>query len=173
MGMLCQSGPLSLLSFAVTMPIVFCGYRRLRMAGKIQKPYDQLQHKRGGRRRNKVVFLPAPPLTPEALARRDAALNVAIGALGRAFGRGKIPQVSEASTPRERPKRKYRPRAERTRTPAKAEIAVARPRDARGHFLPLPDSRRARIRAANAALPDALAALVGDGEQLLADLEGR
>lgn len=144
------------------------------MAGKIQKPYDQLQNKRGGRRRGKVVFLPAPQLTPEALARRDAALNVAIGAISRAFGRGKIPKVSEASaTPRERPKRKYRPKAEQTRTPAKAQIAAARPRDARGHFLPLPNSRRARIRAANAALPEALAALVGDGEQLLADLEGQ
>jgi len=72
-------------------------------------------------------------------------------------------------SPRERPKRKYRPKAEQTRTPAKAEIAAARPRDARGHFLPLPDSRRARIRAANAALPEAQTALAGDGEQLLAD----
>lgn len=143
------------------------------MAGKIQKPYEQLQNKRGGRRRNKVVFLPAAPLTPEALARRDAALNVAIGEISRAFGRGKIPKVSGASTPRERPKRKYRPKAEQTRTPAKAQIAAARPRDARGHFLPLPNSRRARIRAAEAALPEALAALVGAGEQLLADLAGQ
>ncbi len=140
------------------------------MAGKIQKPYDQLQNKRGGRRRNNVVLLPAAPPTPEALERRDAALNVAFGELSRAFGRGKIPKVSEASTPRERPQRKYRPKAEQTRTPAKAQIAATRPRDARGHFLPLPDSRRARIRAANAALPEALRDLVGDGEQLLADL---
>ncbi len=143
------------------------------MAGKPQKPADQLQDRRKGRRRPTLVFL-AAQLTPEALARRDAALNVAFGEIGRAFGRGKIPKVSEASaTPRERPKRKYRPKAEQTQTPAKAEVAAARPRDARGHFLPLPDSRRARIRAANAALPEALAALVGDGEQLLADLEGR
>jgi hypothetical protein len=141
------------------------------MAGKIQKPYEQLQNKRGGRRRGKVVFLPAAPLTPEDVARRDAALNVAIGEIGRAFGRGKIPKVSTiVETPRERPKRKYRPKAEQTRTPAKAEIAAARPRDAKGHFLPLPDSRRARIRAANAALPEALRDLVGDEEQLLADL---
>lgn len=140
------------------------------MAGKIQKPYDQLQNKRGGRRRGKVVFLPAPQLTPEALARRDAALNVAFGAISRAFGRGKIPKVSEASTPRQRPKRKYRPKAEQTRTPAKAQIAAERPRDARGHFLPLPDSRRARIRAANAVLPEALVGRVGDADQLLANL---
>ncbi len=143
------------------------------MAGKIQKPYEQLQNKRGGRRRNNVVLLPVAPLTPEDVARHDAALNVAIGALSRAFGRGKIPKVSEASTPRERPKRKYRPKAEQTRTPAKAEVAAARPRDARGHFLPLPDSRRARIRAANAALPEALRDLVGDEDQLLADLAGQ
>ncbi len=141
------------------------------MAGKIQKPYDQLQHKRGGRRRARLTILPAPQLTPEDVARRDAALNVAIGAISRAFGRGKIPKVSQiCDTPRERPKRTYRPKAEQTRTPAKARIAAARPRDARGHFLPLPDSRRARIRAANAALPEALRDIVGDGEQLLADL---
>ncbi len=141
------------------------------MAGKIQKPYEQLQHKRGGRRRGRLTILPASALTPEDVARRDAALNVAFGELSRAFGRGKIPQVSTTvETPRERPQRKYRPKAEQTRTPAKAQIAAARPRDARGHFLPLPDSRRARIRAANAALPEALTALVGDGEQLLADL---
>ncbi len=143
------------------------------MAGKIQKPYEQLQNKRGGRRRARLTMLPASELTPEAVARRDAALNVAIGEINRAFGRGKIPKVSAASTPRERPKRKYRPKAEQTRTPAKAQIAAARPRDAKGHFLPLPNSRRARIRAVNAALPEALAALVGDGEQLLTDLEGQ
>ncbi len=143
------------------------------MAGRIQKPYEQLQNKRGGRRRARLTMLPASELTPEAVARRDAALNVAIGEINRAFGRGKIPKVSAASTPRERPKRKYRPKAEQTRTPAKAQIAAARPRDAKGHFLPLPNSRRARIRAVNAALPEALAALVGDGEQLLTDLEGQ
>ena len=143
------------------------------MAGKIQKPYEQLQNKRGGRRRARLTMLPASELTPEAVARRDAALNVAIGEINRAFGRGKIPKVSAASTPRERPKRKYRPKAEQTRTTAKAQIAAARPRDAKGHFLPLPNSRRARIRAVNAALPEALAALVGDGEQLLTDLEGQ
>jgi len=160
-----------LLFYAFRMPIVFCGYRRLEMAGKIQKPYEQLQNKRGGRRRARLTILPASPLTPEDLARRDAALDVACGEIARAFGRGKIPKVSTTvETPRERPKRKYRSKAEQTRTPAKAQIAAERPRDARGHFLPLPDSRRARIRAANAALPEALRDLVGDEDQLLADL---
>jgi hypothetical protein len=139
------------------------------MAGKIQKPYEQLQHKRGGRRRNKVVLLPATPLTPEAVARRDAALNVAIGAIDRAFGRGKIPKVSEASTPRERPQRQYRPKAEQTRTPAKAQIAAARPRDAKGHFLPAPNSRRARARAA-IAQQTGLESLTGTTEAVLGAL---
>ncbi len=126
------------------------------MAGRIQKPYEQLQNKRGGRRRGKVVLLPLSERSPEALARRDAALNVAIGAIGRAFGRGKIPKVSEA-TPHERPKRKYQPKAERSQSAAKAQVANARPRDAKGHFLPSPNSRRARIVAANAILPPDLA----------------
>ncbi len=145
------------------------------MAGKIQKPYEQLQNKRGGRRRANVVQLPAAPLSPEAVVRRDAALNVAFGQLARAFGRGKMPKVSTTvETPRAEPwKRKYRPKAERRETLAKAKVAAARPRDAKGHFLPLPNSRRARIRAAEAALPEALAALVGAGEQLLADLAGQ
>ncbi len=33
--------------------------------------------------------------------------------------------------------RVYRPKAERTSSAAKAAIAAARPRDARGHFLPV------------------------------------
>ncbi len=34
-------------------------------------------------------------------------------------------------------RRVYRPKAERTPSAMKAAIAVARPRDARGHFLPV------------------------------------
>ncbi len=37
----------------------------------------------------------------------------------------------------ERLGRVYRPRRERTPSAAKAAIAAARPRDARGHFLPV------------------------------------
>lgn len=135
------------------------------MAGKIQKPYDQLQHTRGGRRRPVV-------LAPEATAHHDAAFDVAISAIGRAFGRGPIPKASTtpdpSTPPRGKTKRRYPPRAERRPSVAKAQIAADRPRDARGHFLPVPGSRRARIRAANAVLPDDLAALVGDAETLAA-----
>ncbi len=131
------------------------------MAGKPQKPYEQLQNKRGGRRRARLTMLPASERTPESVARRDAALNVAIGAISRAFGRGKIPKVSEASaTPRERPKRTYRPKAEMRATPAKSQAAQARPRDAQGHFLPSPNSRRARIVAESAALSADLARML-------------
>lgn len=35
------------------------------------------------------------------------------------------------------PRRKYRPKAERNPSAIKAAIAAARPRDARGHFLPV------------------------------------
>jgi hypothetical protein len=35
------------------------------------------------------------------------------------------------------PKRKYLPKGERNPSAAKAAIAAARPRDARGHFLPV------------------------------------
>ncbi len=34
-------------------------------------------------------------------------------------------------------RRKYAPKGERSPSPSKAAIAVARPRDARGHFLPV------------------------------------
>jgi hypothetical protein len=37
----------------------------------------------------------------------------------------------------ERTRRVYRPRGERTPSAAKAAIAAARPRDGRGHFLPV------------------------------------
>lgn len=36
-----------------------------------------------------------------------------------------------------RPRRVYRPKSERTLSVAKAAIAAVRPRDARGHFLPI------------------------------------
>ncbi len=38
-----------------------------------------------------------------------------------------------------RPRRVYRSKSERTPSAAKAMIAAARPRDARGHFLPTVD----------------------------------
>jgi hypothetical protein len=41
----------------------------------------------------------------------------------------------------ERFRRVYRPRWERTPSAAKAAIAAARPRDARGHFLPVVGDR--------------------------------
>lgn len=106
------------------------------MARKPQKPYEQLQNKRVRRRRARVMLLPAAQLTPEALARRDAAPNVATGVIARASGRWKIRKVSEAAaTPRERLNCKYRPKAEQRRTPPKARIAAARPRNARGYSL--------------------------------------
>jgi hypothetical protein len=77
----------------------------------------------------------------------------------RAFGRGAIlPASSPARS------RVYCPRGERVPSAAKSMIAAVRRRDARGHFLPSaggPD---------RAAVPVALAALVGDADTLLADL---
>ena len=50
----------------------------------------------------------------------------------RAFGRGAIPP---APSPARR--RVYLPKGARVPSAAKAAIAAARPRDARGHFLPV------------------------------------
>ncbi len=52
----------------------------------------------------------------------------------RVFGRGAIRPTAPRSSPARR--RVYRPRGERVPSAAKAAIAAARPRDARGHFLP-------------------------------------
>ncbi len=65
----------------------------------------------------------------------------------------------------ERLGRVYRPWGEGTPSAAKAGIAAARPRDARGHFLP---SAGGRDRAA--VVPVVLAELVGDTAPFLADL---
>ena len=77
----------------------------------------------------------------------------------RAFGRGAIPP---APSPARR--RVYLPKGARVPSAAKAAIAAARPRDARGHFLPSPG------RHDRAAVPAELAELVGDADTLLADL---
>ena len=61
-------------------------------------------------------------------------------------------------------RRVYGPKSERTPSAVKAAIAAARPRDARGHFLPSAGGRD------RAAVPVALAELVGDGDTVLADL---
>jgi hypothetical protein len=53
----------------------------------------------------------------------------------RVFGRGAIRPTAPGSFPARR--RVYRPRGERVSSAAKAAIAAARPRDARGHFLPV------------------------------------
>ncbi len=53
----------------------------------------------------------------------------------RVFGRGAIRPTSMGTSPTWR--RVYRLRAERVPSAAKAAIAVARPRDARGRFLPV------------------------------------
>jgi hypothetical protein len=63
-----------------------------------------------------------------------------------------------------RPRRVYRSKRERTPSVAKVAIAAARPRDARGHFLPSAGGRDP------AAVPVALAEVVGDADTLLADL---
>ena len=52
----------------------------------------------------------------------------------RVFGRGAIRPTAPGSSSAQR--RVYRPRGERVPSVAKAAIAAARPRDARGHFLP-------------------------------------
>jgi hypothetical protein len=52
----------------------------------------------------------------------------------RVFGRGAIRPTAPGSSAARR--RVYRPRGERVSSAAKAAIAAARPRDARGHFLP-------------------------------------
>jgi hypothetical protein len=80
----------------------------------------------------------------------------------RVFGRGAIRPTAPGSSPAWR--RVYRPRGERVSSAAKAAVAVARPRDARGHFLPSAGGRD------RAVVPVALAKLVGDADTLLADL---
>jgi hypothetical protein len=124
------------------------------MAGKIQKPYESLQYKRGGRRRPKVLLFPMPPLSS---AQRDAAINAAIGGLERAFGRKS--RDTSASAPPEKRKRRYRPRAEQRTCPAKAKIAQERPRDAKGHFL---SGKRRRPETLSSDLETALAAVAVD-----------
>ncbi len=52
----------------------------------------------------------------------------------RVFGRGAIRPIASGSSPARR--RVYRPRGARVSSAAKAAIAAARPRDARGHFVP-------------------------------------
>jgi hypothetical protein len=52
----------------------------------------------------------------------------------RVFGRGAVRPTLPGSSPARR--RVYRPRGERVPSAAKATVAAARPRDARGHFLP-------------------------------------
>ncbi len=50
----------------------------------------------------------------------------------RAFGRGALPPAGSRGH-----RRVYRPKGERVPSAAKAAVAAARPRDARGHFLPV------------------------------------
>lgn len=84
---------------------------------------------------------------------------------GRSFGRGSIAPVS--SIPRAAARRAYRPRAERVPSAAKARIAAARLRDARGHFLPQAEPVTLADLAGDAT---ALAGVIGDTDTLLADL---
>jgi hypothetical protein len=80
----------------------------------------------------------------------------------RVFGRGAIRPTAPGSSPARR--RVYRPRGERVSSAAKAAVAAARPRDARGHFLPSAGGRD------RAVVPVAVAELVWDGDTVLADL---
>ena len=100
---------------------------------------------------------------------RARAIDVATAQINRQFGRGALPK-SAPKPPAPRSRRKYRPKGERGASAAKATFAASRPRDAKGHFLPLPGSRRARIRAAIAGVPGELAGVTGTEETLLADL---
>ena len=115
------------------------------MAGKRQKPYDQLQNKRGNRRRPPIVLYQPIYADEDTRTPRERAIDVAISSIERQFGRGRLPKAAPepSAMPRERAKRKYRPKAEQTPTPGKAAIAAARPRDAKGHFLPAPAGRQA------------------------------
>ena len=98
---------------------------------------------------------------------RARAIDAATAQINRQFGRGALPK-SAPKPPAPRPRRKYRPKGERGSSAAKATFAATRPRDARGHFLPMPGSRRARIRAAIAGVPGALAGVTGTEDELLA-----
>lgn len=102
------------------------------MAGKIQKPYELLQFKRGNRRRSRIV-LPALPLTETDLARRKATIELATSSIERQFGAGRIER--KARPPVGKRQRRYVPKAERKPNAKRAEMAAARPRDARGHFI--------------------------------------
>lgn len=145
------------------------------MAGRIQKPYDQLQNKRGNRRRTPIYLPPVRYVAEEPGEERSPrarALDVAADTIARQFGRGMIPRATPPES-RPQPARKRRPRGEGPVSAAKAKIARERPRDAHGHFLPLPGSRRARLGAASPAavpVPEALVGVTGTEADVLAAL---
>ena len=142
------------------------------MAGRPQKPFSQLQDQRRSRRRPQLVVYPVDQLPEAVREQRDAALRAASDPLDRQFGRGMIPRATppEPTGPRTKPPRRRRPQDQEPVSAAKAKIARERPRDASGHFLPLPGSRRARIRAASVKVPESLAGVTGTEGDVLAAL---
>lgn len=106
------------------------------MAGKRQKPYEQLQNKRGNRRRPTLILLPNRPavVDEEPQSERMRAIDVAIANIERQFGHGPIRERANGSE--RRGKRRYKPRSERRPNERRKQQAAARPRDEKGHFLP-------------------------------------
>jgi hypothetical protein len=107
-----------------------------------------LQDQRKSRRRPQLIVYESDSPPAETPTPRERALDVAIGQIERACGRGVIPQAS--------PPQPGQPQS------AKAKVAAGKPRDAKGHFIK-------RERAAGAG-PATLAELTGTEEELLAAL---
>lgn len=107
------------------------------MAGRIQKPYEQLQHKRG-RRRNLIVLLPDLPEKSRETTRQEV-IAAATAHIERTFGRGEIARSETLADagPRPRRERRYAPKGERKPNEARKLRAAKRERDpVTGHYLP-------------------------------------